>query len=225
MSDSGVGLVNMSFTGPQDDVVQKRIESMSAKGVVFTAAAGNDGPTAGTGLPRRLSAGDCGNGGDKGIKELPLRQPRRAYRYRGTRRRYLDGFSTSAGRIPFRYLVRVTLRYRYLGNLSTKRAARSQETAFLTTVNVTDLGRARAGIRFTAGVSCRLRRVARATQVRWRSCADAALHSETLAQSQRVVRSRISPSCATDATSTPSREKMLPRQKPRAPWPLGLSCT
>ncbi len=36
---------------------------------------------------------------------------------------------------------------------------------------------------------------------------------------------RRSPSCATDATSTPSRVKMLPRAKPRAPTAAGLSCT
>ena len=46
MSESGVKLVNMSFTGPRDDLVRRKIESLSAKGVVFAAAAGNDGPTA-----------------------------------------------------------------------------------------------------------------------------------------------------------------------------------
>ena len=46
MADSGVKLVNMSFTGPRDDLAQKKIESMSARGVVFIAAAGNDGPAA-----------------------------------------------------------------------------------------------------------------------------------------------------------------------------------
>ena len=34
MADSGVKLVNMSFTGPRDDLAQKKIESMSARGVV-----------------------------------------------------------------------------------------------------------------------------------------------------------------------------------------------
>lgn len=34
---------------------------------------------------------------------------------------------------------------------------------------------------------------------------------------------RIKPSCAVLATSRPSRAKMLPRVKPRAPEPLGLS--
>ena len=46
LSESGVKLVNMSFTGPRDDLVRKKIESLSARGVVFAAAAGNDGPTA-----------------------------------------------------------------------------------------------------------------------------------------------------------------------------------
>jgi len=36
--------------------------------------------------------------------------------------------------------------------------------------------------------------------------------------------SRISPSCAVEATSRPSREKMLPRQNPRPACALGLSC-
>jgi hypothetical protein len=46
MIASGTKLVNMSFSGPQDDLVQAKIESLSAKGLVFSAAAGNDGPTA-----------------------------------------------------------------------------------------------------------------------------------------------------------------------------------
>jgi subtilisin family serine protease len=46
MIASGAKLVNMSFSGPQDDLVQAQIESLSANGLVFSAAAGNDGPTA-----------------------------------------------------------------------------------------------------------------------------------------------------------------------------------
>lgn len=41
-----VQLVNMSFAGPKDDLVQKAIADMHARGVVFVAAAGNEGPTA-----------------------------------------------------------------------------------------------------------------------------------------------------------------------------------
>ena len=46
MSDSGVRLVNMSFSGPRDELVQRKIEALSARGLVFTAAAGNEGPAA-----------------------------------------------------------------------------------------------------------------------------------------------------------------------------------
>jgi Subtilase family len=47
MAASGAKLVNMSFSGPQDNLVQAKIESLSAnKGLVFSAAAGNDGPAA-----------------------------------------------------------------------------------------------------------------------------------------------------------------------------------
>jgi hypothetical protein len=46
MTDSGTKLVNMSFSGPQDDLVQAKIEILSARGLVLLAAAGNDGPTA-----------------------------------------------------------------------------------------------------------------------------------------------------------------------------------
>ncbi len=41
-----VKLVNMSFAGPKDELVEKAIASLSSKGVIFVAAAGNDGPTA-----------------------------------------------------------------------------------------------------------------------------------------------------------------------------------
>jgi len=46
MKASDVRIINMSFSGPRDDLVRETIEKMSSKGVVFVAAAGNDGPTA-----------------------------------------------------------------------------------------------------------------------------------------------------------------------------------
>ncbi len=46
MQNSGVRLVNMSFTGPSDPLVLKRIEELRALGIVFVAAAGNGGPAA-----------------------------------------------------------------------------------------------------------------------------------------------------------------------------------
>jgi hypothetical protein len=41
-----VRYINMSFSGPRDPLFEKAIQRMAAKGVVFVAAAGNQGPTA-----------------------------------------------------------------------------------------------------------------------------------------------------------------------------------
>jgi subtilisin family serine protease len=46
-----VNIINMSLSGPQDDLVRKAIEKLSAKGILFVAAAGNDGPAAGPSYP------------------------------------------------------------------------------------------------------------------------------------------------------------------------------
>ncbi len=46
-----VNIVNMSLSGPQDDLVQRAIDKLSAHGVLFVAAAGNDGPAAGPSYP------------------------------------------------------------------------------------------------------------------------------------------------------------------------------
>lgn len=41
-----VKLINMSFSGPRDELIEKAIERLHRKGVIFVAAAGNEGPTA-----------------------------------------------------------------------------------------------------------------------------------------------------------------------------------
>ncbi|RTL66450.1 MAG: hypothetical protein EKK41_18690 [Hyphomicrobiales bacterium] len=41
-----VKVVNMSFAGPRDEVLEPEIARLSKKGMVFVAAAGNEGPTA-----------------------------------------------------------------------------------------------------------------------------------------------------------------------------------
>jgi subtilisin family serine protease len=46
MEQFQVRVVNMSFAGPRDPAIQDRIRSMTAKGVMFIAAAGNFGPLA-----------------------------------------------------------------------------------------------------------------------------------------------------------------------------------
>jgi hypothetical protein len=46
LSDSNVKVVNMSVAGPKDDLVALAIKKLSAKGIIITAAAGNQGPNA-----------------------------------------------------------------------------------------------------------------------------------------------------------------------------------
>jgi hypothetical protein len=46
MRASKVDVINMSMSGPPDELLQKAIADMSAGGVVFVAAAGNGGPSA-----------------------------------------------------------------------------------------------------------------------------------------------------------------------------------
>ena len=46
-----VKIINMSFSGPEDELVAKAIQRMSAKGVIFVAAAGNNGPAASPAYP------------------------------------------------------------------------------------------------------------------------------------------------------------------------------
>jgi subtilisin family serine protease len=51
LEQSGVGIVNMSFSGPEDRLIAEAIDRMSAKGIVFVAAAGNNGPGAPAAFP------------------------------------------------------------------------------------------------------------------------------------------------------------------------------
>ena len=51
MKSFGVKVVNMSFSGPRDELVAEAIAKLSKKGIVFVAAAGNEGPTAAPSYP------------------------------------------------------------------------------------------------------------------------------------------------------------------------------
>jgi subtilisin family serine protease len=46
MKTSGVTVVNMSLAGMDDELIRRRIASLASHGLVFTAAAGNEGPVA-----------------------------------------------------------------------------------------------------------------------------------------------------------------------------------
>lgn len=50
-----VKIINMSFSGPRDVLVEKAIERMSQQGVVFAAAVGNDGPSSEPSYPAAYS--------------------------------------------------------------------------------------------------------------------------------------------------------------------------
>ncbi len=51
LHDNGVTVVNLSVAGPSDPVMRRVIRDLSAKGMVFIAAAGNEGPGAGPSYP------------------------------------------------------------------------------------------------------------------------------------------------------------------------------
>ncbi len=51
MSAFDVKIINMSFSGPKDELVEKAIERMNREGVQFVAAVGNDGPSAAPSYP------------------------------------------------------------------------------------------------------------------------------------------------------------------------------
>jgi len=51
MRASSVGLINMSLSGPNDELLRKAIVDMSSRGILFVAAAGNGGPNAAPSYP------------------------------------------------------------------------------------------------------------------------------------------------------------------------------
>ena len=46
MEAFGVNIVNLSLAGPKDPLIERAISRLAKKGIIFVAAAGNDGPTA-----------------------------------------------------------------------------------------------------------------------------------------------------------------------------------
>jgi Subtilase family len=51
MGAFNVQIINMSFSGPKDELLEAAIEQMSRQGVLFVAAVGNDGPSAAPSYP------------------------------------------------------------------------------------------------------------------------------------------------------------------------------
>ena len=51
LDETGVQIVNLSFSGPRDALVHRLIQRLESKGVIVVAAAGNDGPSAPVSFP------------------------------------------------------------------------------------------------------------------------------------------------------------------------------
>lgn len=51
MNSFDVKIINMSFSGPRDELIEKAIVRMSKQGVIFVAAVGNDGPSTSPSYP------------------------------------------------------------------------------------------------------------------------------------------------------------------------------
>ena len=80
LESKGVNIVNMSLSGPRDDLVRKAIEKLAAKGVLFVAAAGNDGPNAGPSYPAAY---------EQVIAVTAVNKDQQSYRY-ANRGSYID---------------------------------------------------------------------------------------------------------------------------------------
>jgi Subtilase family len=51
LEHKGVKIINMSLSGPPDELVRKATEKLASKGILLVAAAGNEGPAAGPSYP------------------------------------------------------------------------------------------------------------------------------------------------------------------------------
>jgi minor extracellular protease Epr len=80
MDRAGVKVVNMSFAGPRDQVMEEAIAKLSAKGMVFVAAVGNEGPTAEPAYPAAYR---------QVIAVTAIKSDRRVYPY-ANRGRHID---------------------------------------------------------------------------------------------------------------------------------------
>lgn len=72
MESSQTRVVNMSFSGPEDELVQVRLKAMRARGIAFTAAAGNQGPAAAPSYPAAYSEVIAVTAVDKNMRVYPF---------------------------------------------------------------------------------------------------------------------------------------------------------
>jgi subtilisin family serine protease len=87
LEEHGAQIINMSLVGPSDELVHERIADMSAKGVVFVAAAGNGGPAAPPGYPaayKEVIAVTAVDDTESGATTTPIAAATLTWRLRGS---------------------------------------------------------------------------------------------------------------------------------------------
>ena len=87
MDAFGVKIINLSLAGPKDPLVEQAIARLSKKGVIFIAAAGNDGPTAPPNYPAAYAPV---------IAVTAVNKKLRSYRY-ANRGRHIDFAAPGVG--------------------------------------------------------------------------------------------------------------------------------
>ena len=94
----GAQVINMSFAGPRDPILEQAIRGLKDRGVILIAAAGNAGPKS----PVLFPGGDPNviavSATDMDDKTYAQREPRQAGRDRGARRRHPG--AGAGGRLP-----------------------------------------------------------------------------------------------------------------------------
>ena len=85
----GAQIVNMSFAGPKDPLIERAVAATAARGIVLIAAAGNAGAKIAAALSGRQSERDRGQRHRRPGKTVLRLEPRQPYRARSARRRYL----------------------------------------------------------------------------------------------------------------------------------------
>lgn len=83
----GVKIINMSLSGPRDELIKQAIAKLSAKGIVLVAAAGNEGPIAAPSYPAAY---------DDVIAVTAVNENLRSYRY-ANRGSYIDVAAPGVG--------------------------------------------------------------------------------------------------------------------------------
>ncbi len=85
----GAQIVNMSFAGPKDSLIERAVAATAARGIVLIAAAGNAGAKIAAALSGRQSERYRGQRHRRPGKTVLRFEPRQPYRARRARRRYL----------------------------------------------------------------------------------------------------------------------------------------